>query len=324
MAKRFIQHEVLRNPTLRVEPTLHKLLWIALLTECDHAGIWIVDWPMMNLLLGTPVDPVAAAEFLGDKVIPVDNGRRWFIPSFIRFQYSNLATVNNAIKSVRKELDKYGINCDTLTLDQPLTNPSPTVAVTLDQGLQDKEEYKDKDIDTASLRARPSDPPPAVDRHEMPSLIKTEHRGKKVDWYEDGMRRAAMSTDKDLAKLKTQLGDARYAVRMEHYRALVEYMLNGDALACPNGMSGTVLMLKEQLTFIQYSNLADEAKSPDPIREIITDMHNSYAKSVKDKTSVYKTALNWLKRRSDSNVNGTNGHQAKVTSPMSTNKGYSA
>lgn len=290
MAKRFIQHELLRNPWLRAASTLEKLLWVGLITECDHAGIWIVDWQMMELMVGGKIDPAAAKKFLNGRFLEVDNGRRWFLPDFIRFQYpQGVNTNNNTMKSVRQILENYGIDSENLTLGEGLGNPSPT----LDQGLQDKDKDKDKGKDSVS-RAR----------EDVPRLLPTEHRGKKVDWYEDQFRDSVGAATPELAKLKSELGD-RYDKRLESYKSLVLLMVNGDDLGCPSGMHGTVLMLKDQLKFHQYSKLADLAKSPAPIRDVIMAMHNNYAKNVKGKTTVYNTALEWLKRRLDNTPPGS-------------------
>jgi hypothetical protein len=285
MAKRFIQHEVLRNPWLRVAQPLEKLLWIGLITECDHAGIWIVDWPMMELMIGGKIDPAAAKKFLQGRFIEIDNGRRWFLPDFIRFQYSGgVAANNNTMKSVRQILDKHYINHDTLTIDQPFVNPSST----LDQGLQDKDKDKDRDKDSV-LRA-----------HEaVPRLLETTHRGKVVDWYESQLVEATEVSTPIMKKLLSDLNSVpgRYQNRLSTYKELVGLMVNGDPVGCDGGMHDTVLMLKKQLKFIEYSKLADLSKSPAPIRDVIMAMHNSYIKSVKGKTTVYETALDWLKRR---------------------------
>ena len=121
MAKRFIQHELLRNPWLRAASTLEKLLWVGLITECDHAGIWIVDWQMMELMVGGKIDPGAAKKFLNGRFLEVDNGRRWFLPDFIRFQYpQGVSTNNNTMKSVRQILDNYGIDTENLTIREGL------------------------------------------------------------------------------------------------------------------------------------------------------------------------------------------------------------
>lgn len=301
MAKRFIQHELLRNPWLRAASTLEKLLWVGLITECDHAGIWIVDWQMMELMVGGKIDPAAAKKFLNGRFLEVDNGRRWFLPDFIRFQYpQGVSTNNNTMKSVRQILDNYGIDTENLTIREGLVNPSST----LDQGLQDKDKDKDRVKDSVS-RAR-------QDAHR---LLVTDHRGKNVDWYEDQLRDAIEVSTPELVKLKEELGD-RYEKRMESYKSLVLLMVNGDDLGCSSGMHSTVLMLKDQLKFYQYSKLADLAKSPVPIRDVIMAMHNNYAKNVKGKTTVYNTALEWLKRRLDNtSVDGGSTITKKLSTP---------
>lgn len=302
MAKRFIQHELLRNPWLRAASTLEKLLWVGLITECDHAGIWIVDWQMMELMVGGKIDPSAAKKFLNGRFLEVDNGRRWFLPDFIRFQYpQGVSTNNNTMKSVRQILDNYGIDAENLTLGQGLTKGWST----LDQGLQDKDKDKDMVRDSVS-RAR----------QNIHRLLVTEHRGKKIDWYEYQLRDAIEVSTPELIKLKDELGD-RYEKRMDSYKSLVLLMVNGDDLGCPSGMHSTVLMLKDQLKFYQYSKLADLAKSPVPIRDVIMAMHNNYAKNVKGKTTVYNTALEWLKRRLD---NTSAGEVGNVTKKLSTPK----
>ena len=301
MAKRFIQHELLRNPWLRAASTLEKLLWVGLITECDHAGIWIVDWQMMELMVGGKIDPGAAKKFLNGRFLEVDNGRRWFLPDFIRFQYpQGVSTNNNTMKSVRQILDNYGIDTENLTIREGLGNPSST----LDQGLQDKDKDKDRVKDSVSRASQ--------DAHR---LLVTEHRGKKVDWYEDQFRDAIEVSTPELVKLKEELGD-RYERRMESYKSLVLLMVNGDDLGCSSGMHSTVLMLKDQLKFYQYSKLADLAKSPVPIRDVIMAMHNNYAKNVKGKTTVYNTALEWLKRRLDNtSADGGGNVPKKLSTP---------
>lgn len=287
MAKRFIHDELLRNPWLRVAPTLQKLLWVALVTECDHAGIWVVDWQMMELLVGGPLDPAAAKKFLGKRIIEIDNGDRWFLPDFIRFQYPHgIHTNNNCLKSVRQLLVKHGIDLETLSLSEGLTNPSPT----LDLGLQEREKEIEEEMAVQNnTSVSPARPP-------VPRILETDHRGAKVDWYEKQLVSATECSAKDLMKLKKELGEPRYLARLASYKDLVGFIVNGDPVECPDGMGHTVMMLKDQLRFIQYSSLADIAKKPEPIRKVFLSMHNNYVKNLKGKTSAFCTSRDWLKR----------------------------
>lgn len=142
MAKRFIDTELLLNPNVRVTPTLYKLFWIGLITRTDHAGIWVKDFEMMSLLCGGKIEEEQAKNFFGEHLIDIDEGKRWFIPKFLDFQYPNGLSPNvKAHQSVIKILKKYDLFKDG----------SVRVNLTPSKGLQDmdkdKEEVKDKEKD---------------------------------------------------------------------------------------------------------------------------------------------------------------------------------
>jgi len=132
MARRiFIEPNMLLNPSLRVMPTLYKTLWLYLLTSCDEVGVWVVDWEMAGLACGGKIDPDEAARLFlttedlsaKPKAIPIHGGRRWFIRSYLDFQYSK-GILNNSqwAKSLQKMLEKHGIDFETL---EPISNPLP-------------------------------------------------------------------------------------------------------------------------------------------------------------------------------------------------------
>ncbi|MEM7485830.1 MAG: hypothetical protein AAF348_11540 [Bacteroidota bacterium] len=140
MAKRFIDTETLLRPSIRVCPTPYKLFWMVLLTRSDHAGIWVKDMEMANLLVGTKIDPKKALEFFDDKIVQIDNGRRWFIPDFIDFQYpSGLNPKNNAHISAIKILIKYGL------WDEEKMRVSVDPNIGLQVGSQDMVKVKEKE-----------------------------------------------------------------------------------------------------------------------------------------------------------------------------------
>jgi hypothetical protein len=170
-----------------------------------------------------------------------------------------------------------------------------------------KQANKDKDVDKDIDNNEEKDDVLTLALKSTDRILKTDHRGKTVEWYERQLQDATAVSTAELRKLQDELGN-RYTNRLGSYKSLVELMVDGDALACPKGMHDTVLVLKDQLTFAQYSKLADDAKSPMPIIEIVTEMHNSYVKNVKGKTTVYGTAKNWLKRRIDNPSQNTGSH----------------
>lgn len=83
MAKRFTAPEKWSDPWFcGLTPQL-KLFWIYLIDNCDFAGIWQVNWPLVKFHTWEehPIDPI----LLGDRVIVI-NDQKWFIKKFVLFQ----------------------------------------------------------------------------------------------------------------------------------------------------------------------------------------------------------------------------------------------
>lgn len=158
MARRiFIEPNIFLNPSLRVMPTLYKTLWLYLLTSCDEVGVWVVDWEMAGLACGGKIDPDEAARLFlttedlsaKPKAIPIHGGRRWFIRSYLDFQYSK-GILNNSqwAKSLQKMLEKHGIDFETL---EPISNPLPNPSSNpLPKGIGQDRIGQDKDMEVVS------------------------------------------------------------------------------------------------------------------------------------------------------------------------------
>lgn len=137
MAKRFTDTDKYKKPFIRGLKGAYKLLWDYLYHECDNSGVWIVDFDIAQIYLGfdMPVSKSEALEVFNKdevKIIEIDGGKKWFIPSFLTFQYGELSPENRFHKSVLLKLSQNGID-----LNKPLTSPL--------QGAMDKDKYKDKD-----------------------------------------------------------------------------------------------------------------------------------------------------------------------------------
>jgi len=134
MAKRFTDSTKWNKPFIRAMKAPYKLLWLYILDECDHAGIWQVDFEVAQVKIGEKLNIDIALQQLSGKIYPFDNGEKWFIPDFIDFQYGVLNPENRAHNSVIMLLNKYNLSLHI----KPLTSPL--------QGAMDK----DKDIDKAN------------------------------------------------------------------------------------------------------------------------------------------------------------------------------
>lgn len=125
MAKRFTDSSKYKKPFFRKLSPAYKLFWDYLYHECDHAGFWIVDFDMAQLMIDKREsivtynykDTLEALNKDETKIIPIKDGEKWFIPSFIEFQYGQLNPKNRVHKSVIQVLKKNDIDFGKLTIN---------------------------------------------------------------------------------------------------------------------------------------------------------------------------------------------------------------
>lgn len=147
MAKRFTDTNKYKKKFVRGLQGPYKLLWDYLYHDCDHAGIWIVDFEIAQIYLGTDM-PVIREDALKHfnanetKIIELPDGSKWFIPSFVDFQYGELNPKNKAHNSVINILTKYDL------LKNPLIKIKGLTRVI--QG--DKDMDKDKELDKDNIK----------------------------------------------------------------------------------------------------------------------------------------------------------------------------
>lgn len=135
--KRFTDADKWEDPWFCEQTTSIKLFWLYLCDRCDHGGVWAVNWKLAKFHLGDDLTPENLKAALSDRIQEIDQGRKWFIPKFISFQYpTGLSLTSPAHKRIRSTIQSHGINPDTLVYtlsNRVLDTP------------EDKEEDKDKD-----------------------------------------------------------------------------------------------------------------------------------------------------------------------------------
>ena len=110
MAKRFIDTKIWDKAWFRKLSTNSKLIWIYILTKCDHAGILDADWEAMNFFIGTDINNYNdIPDSIKKKMESIDENQ-FFIPSFIEYQYGNLKINSKPHLSVIKRLEEKGLN----------------------------------------------------------------------------------------------------------------------------------------------------------------------------------------------------------------------
>ena len=145
MSKRFTDTNKYKKPFIRGLQGAYKILWDYLYHECDHAGIWIVDFEVAQMYVGKDmkVNREDALKYFNageTRVIEFDKGSRWFIPSFIEFQYGELRETNRVHNSVLLSLKKHNL----------ILYLSPLQGATEGAKDKDKEKEKDKDLERGS------------------------------------------------------------------------------------------------------------------------------------------------------------------------------
>lgn len=133
MAKRFTDTDKWKREWFSELDNKGKLIWIYLLDQCDHRGVWFRNFKLISDQLGFKVTAETLRDSFGDKIKFFD-GDKYFIPSFVEFQYGELNPTNNAHKSVIELVDRV----KKLGAHEDLNSPT--------LGAQDKDKDKDKDL----------------------------------------------------------------------------------------------------------------------------------------------------------------------------------
>jgi len=108
LAKRLTDTDKWKKHWFRRLPSDHKVFWIYLLDQCDHAGIWEVDFELAGYFCGG-IDEQEIRNVFSKQFIEFDNQKRWFIKDFIEFQYGTLKNNANIHKSVIQRLKKFDL-----------------------------------------------------------------------------------------------------------------------------------------------------------------------------------------------------------------------
>jgi len=82
----------------------YRVVWQWLLDNCNHAGICKRSIRLLNLMCNTSISEEVLISMMEGRIVVKDNN--WFIPKFLKFQYSSLNSNRPVIISVVKELEK--------------------------------------------------------------------------------------------------------------------------------------------------------------------------------------------------------------------------
>lgn len=167
MAKRFTDNEKWKKQFFKGLSTVNKLFFIYILDECDNAGIWHVEPEIAEIRIGEKINLQLAKKQLGKHIIEIDDGEKWFIPSFIQFQYGQL---NPNVKAHKSVLDK---------LQQK------NLIQTYEQLINCSQEVKDKDMDKVKDKDKVKSIAEEIPTNIQQMFIKTLGRNPKIPEVEE-------------------------------------------------------------------------------------------------------------------------------------------
>lgn len=135
MPKRYTDTDKWKKIWFRKLKNDHKVFWMYVLDQCDHAGIWEVDFELASYFCNGIKESEIRKTFV-KQYHEFDDGKRWFIKDFIEFQYRGLDESNRVHNSVINILKRHGL---FKGLIRPLYEAKDIY--------KDKDQLKDKDKD---------------------------------------------------------------------------------------------------------------------------------------------------------------------------------
>lgn len=114
MAKRFTDTDKWKKAWFNELSVTAKLVWYCLLDNCDHSGVWSADFSLLSFYIKQPISEHELTSWFRDKIEKIDHDK-YFIRSFIDFQYGQLRDQSAPHKSVITSLKKHGIEIDYKT-----------------------------------------------------------------------------------------------------------------------------------------------------------------------------------------------------------------
>jgi hypothetical protein len=108
VAKRYTESTKWNGWFRKLKPC-SKLLWIYILDNCDLSGVWRVDKEMAEFSIGCAVKWDEAAENFKDQIYEFDDGEKWYIIDFVKFQNGERLTNSPIHRKIFEMMSSYGL-----------------------------------------------------------------------------------------------------------------------------------------------------------------------------------------------------------------------
>lgn len=144
--KRFTDNALWEKGWFRKLPPHIKAFWFYLIHRCDNAGVWEGDFEAASFMVGSHISEKDMDHF-GDRVKPLKNGK-WFLTTFVEFQYGKLSTDCRAHIPVFQSIKKHNLS---YTLSDGILDIPDRLSDRVSDRLSDSLKDKDKDKDSVIL-----------------------------------------------------------------------------------------------------------------------------------------------------------------------------
>jgi hypothetical protein len=108
MSKRYINTDRWKNRNFLQLSVYAKIFYIYVWDNCDHAGIWDINFDLAEYQLNYKFNRSEIETELFEMIVIVGKKSKWFIPGFIEVNYNNTLKPNvKCQKSVLEILNTY-------------------------------------------------------------------------------------------------------------------------------------------------------------------------------------------------------------------------
>lgn len=170
MSKRLTDTEKWKKSWFRNLSPIHKCFWEYIRDNCNHAGIWDVDFDLAQFNIGAELKAYEITEIFKKNILILSRSK-WFLIDYIPFQYNcpidELKPSSRVHSSVIKILKKYDLDKG---ISKPLSNPL------------DRVKDKDKDKPGARVGEKPTTPEPKAYSATVQEIVANFYSTKQLNY----------------------------------------------------------------------------------------------------------------------------------------------
>lgn len=148
MSKRFVDSEMFDKDFFAELSKEHKLLWLYIICTASKGGIWRPKKRLDHIRLGYKVDYDKALEAFNQgevRVVPINDGKCWYLPDFVSFQYGKLPVGSKIRVGIKRDWEENNLVNDFRNefIDNIMSNDSASIGY---EEPINRTNNKDKDI----------------------------------------------------------------------------------------------------------------------------------------------------------------------------------